>query len=116
MKLVNQEKAKVIKNSDTSSLLEYSIELDDKEVDFAINTIHGRYPETGYCTNRKCKELAYVLKGTGQICKKEKAYSFKEGDVILIDREEIYFWEGNCKIIMICTLPWYKEQCELIKE
>lgn len=33
----------------------------------------------------------------------------KQGDVILIDKEEIYFWEGNCKIIMICTPAWYKE-------
>ena len=116
MKYVKCEKAVNIKNSDTSSLLEYSIELNDPEIDFAINTINGRYPETGYCTNKKCKELAYILEGTGKICKRDEEFPFQVGDVILIDREEVYFWEGNCKIIMICTPAWYKEQCELIKE
>ena len=33
---------------------------------------------------------------------------------ILIDKEEVYFWEGNCKIIMICNPAWYKEQCRLL--
>lgn len=116
MKLVKREKAINIKNSDTSSLLEYSLELQDKELDFAINTVHGRYPETGYCTNKKCKELAYILEGTGKICKRDEEFPFQEGDVILIERKEVYFWEGDCKIIMICTPAWYKEQCELIKE
>lgn len=115
MKHVKHEQAVNIKNSDTSSLLEYSLELQDKEIDFAINRIQGRYPQTGYCTNKKCKELAYILEGKGKICKREEEFSFQEGDVILIEREEVYFWEGNCKIIMICTPAWYKEQCELIR-
>ena len=51
MKLVQKNEAKIVKNSDTSKLLEYSIELNDKDVDFCINTISGRYPEKGYCTN-----------------------------------------------------------------
>ena len=29
--------------------------------------------------------------------------------------EEIYYWNGNCKIIMICTPAWYKAQCKLLE-
>lgn len=62
-----------------------------------------------------CKELCYILDGTGKISKKNgEVIEFKKDDVILIENEEIYYWEGNCKIIMVCTPAWYKEQCELI--
>lgn len=114
MKIVKSNNAKIIKNSNTSQLLEYSMELNDKDIDFCINTINGRYPESGYCTNEKCKEICYILEGSGAICKKEETVFFEQGDVILIDKEEIYYWNGNCKIIMICTPAWYKEQCKLL--
>lgn len=39
---------------------------------------------------------------------------FKEKDAILIDKGEIYYWEGNCTIVMPCTPAWYKEQHKLI--
>lgn len=113
MKFVKKEEAQIFKNSDTSYLLEYSKKLNDKDLDFCINTINGRYPEKGYAQNLKCKEICYILEGTGTINKKEEKINFKQGDIILIGKEEIYFWEGNCKIIMICNPAWYKEQCKL---
>lgn len=61
MKKVSSSEAKKLKNSSTSQLLEYSKELDDKEIDFCINTITGRYPNQGYCSNELCKEICYVL-------------------------------------------------------
>lgn len=42
------EQAQIFRNSDTSNLLEYSIQLNDKDTDFCINTITGRYQEKGY--------------------------------------------------------------------
>lgn len=113
MKKVSIEQAKILKNSDTSSLLKYSIQLRDKDIDLCINTITGRYPEKGYCSNEACKEICYILEGTGSINKRDEVIYFKQGDVILIDKNEIYYWNGNCKIIMICTPSWYKEQCKL---
>ena len=60
MKIVQSDRAKIVVNSDTSKLLEYSMELNDKDVDFCINTISGRYPQKGYCTNEKCKEICHI--------------------------------------------------------
>lgn len=45
MKIVKKEKAKRFKYSETSSVLEYSIDLNEKNLDFCINTITGRYPK-----------------------------------------------------------------------
>lgn len=115
MKIVKSNDAQIIKNSDTSKLLEYSMNLNDKDIDFCINTINGRYPEKGYCTNEKCKEICYILDGKGTLNKKDESINFEQGDVILIDKKEIYYWNGNCKIIMICTPAWYKEQCKLLE-
>ena len=114
MKIVKSSDAQIIKNRDTSKLLEYSICLNDKDIDFCINTISGRYPQKGYCTNEKCKEICYILEGTGTLNKKDESINFEKGDVILIEKEEIYYWNGNCKIIMICTPAWNKEQCKLL--
>ena len=114
MKIVKKENAKHFKYADTSSVLEYSIDLNEKNMDFCINTISGRYPEKGYCTNEKCKEICYILEGKGTLNKKDKSINFEKGDVILIEKEEIYYWNGNCKIIMICTPAWNKEQCKLL--
>lgn len=114
MKIVKKEVAKTIKNSETSKLLEYSIELKEKDIDFCINRISGRYPEKGYCMNEKCKEICYILEGKGSINKKDESIEFNKGDVILINKGEIYYWDGNCKIIMVCTPAWYKKQCKLI--
>lgn len=114
MKIVKKEQAQILKNSDTSALLEYSITLNEKAMDFCINTITGRYPQQGYCTNEECKEICYILEGDGTINKKDETINFKQGDVIFIDNKEIYYWNGNCKIIMICSPAWYKDQCKLL--
>lgn len=116
MKIVKKEEAEILKNSDTSSLLEYSIALNDKDIDFCINTINGRYPKKGYCSNQECKEICYILDGEGTINKKNETNSFKQGDVILIDKKEIYYWDGNFKAILVCTPAWNKEQCKLYEE
>jgi len=116
MKIVKKETAEIFKNSDTSSLLEYSIALNDKDIDFCINTINGRYPEKGYCSNQECKEIAYILEGEGSINNKSETIGFKQGDVVLIEKKEIYYWNGNFKAILVCTPAWTKEQCKLYEE
>jgi len=58
--------------------------------------------------------ICYILEGKRTLTKKEESINFEKGDVILIEKEEIYYWNGNCKIIMICTPDWYKEQCKLL--
>jgi mannose-6-phosphate isomerase-like protein (cupin superfamily) len=108
MKLVKREDARRIKITDNCTAVEYRI--DDKDIDCSIGEINGRYPDKGYCVNEECKELIYVLKGSGTLNKKDEVIHFDEGDSILIDKGEVYYWEGNFTVLMPCVPAWYPEQ------
>lgn len=115
MKLVKQNQAQEFANSEKCKGIEYP--LGDKDINFSIATINGRYPDTGYyCVNEQCKELIYVMDGNGSLNKKDETIQFEKGDVILIDKGEIYYWDAHCTISMPCTPAWYPEQRKLIEE
>ena len=83
-------------------------------MDFCINEINGRYHEKGYFSNLECEELCYVLEGKGTIYKRDdKDFGFEKGDIIFINKNDIYYWEGSFKLAIICTPAWNKEQCKL---
>lgn len=112
MKLVKFNQAEKISNSDKCKVVEYP--LNDKDINFATAVISGRYPDSGYCVNEKCKELIYVIEGKGSLNKNNERVEFSKGDVILIDKGEIYYWDAYCMIAMPCTPAWYPEQHKLI--
>lgn len=117
MKIVRKEDAETFKYADTSSVLEYSIALNEKNVDFCINSINGRYPMEGYASNQECEEMCYILDGEGTIYKfNDKPINFKKEDIIYINKKDIYYWMGNFKVILMCTPAWSKEQCKLYSE
>ena len=117
MKIVKEKDAQKSEYASTSTVLDYSMDLNEKNMDFCINTITGRYPTEGYCSNLECEELCYILEGRGSINKKEnEPINFEKGDIIYIDKKEIYYWNGNFKLAIICTPAWTKEQCKLYEE
>ncbi len=69
MKHVKEEEAERFSYAATSNVLEYSMKLNEKSMDFCVNTINGRYPTEGYCSNQEVDELCYVLEGNGT-CKR----------------------------------------------
>ena len=116
MKIVKQEQAEKFNYADTSSVLEYSITLNEKNLDFCINSINGRYPEKGYCSNLECEELCYILEGNGIIHRRDDFINFRKGDIIFINKKDVYYWEGDFKLAIVCTPAWNKEQCELYED
>lgn len=92
MKIVKYKDAVKFSNSDKCIGLEYP--MDDKDINFSTATITGRYPETGYCTNEVCKELIYVVEGSGTLNKKDEVIEFSK--------------------VMPCTPAWYPEQHKLV--
>lgn len=108
MKIVHKNETKEFKNSDQCIAIEYP--MGDKDINGAIGKISGRYPDKGRVVNTKCKELAYVIKGSGKVVVEGKEYLLNQGDVVLIEPNEKYFWEGNLEIFMPCTPAWYPEQ------
>lgn len=114
MKIVKEQDAIKFSNSDKCIGIEYP--LNDSDINFSIATINGRYPDNGYCVNVDCKELIYVFEGSGTLNKKEEIISFEKGDVILIEKGEIFFWDANCKIAMPCTPAWNPDQHKFLEE
>ncbi len=113
MKIIKLEQAEKSSNSEKCKVLEYSFK--DKDIDYATAVITGRYPDVGYCMNEECKELIYVIEGTGTLNKENEIIEFKKGDAILIDKKEKYYWNAHCTIIMPCTPAWYPEQHKLVE-
>jgi len=59
----------------------------DPDINFATIKISCRSPKTGYQVNVECKELLYIMNGSGTLYMKdsEDTIEFKQGDVIFID-------------------------------
>ena len=108
MKIIHKDQAKIHRNSNACTAIEYP--LGDKDINGAVIELNGRYPGKDRAVNLKCKEMAYVIKGSGKLVVEEKEIKLNEGDLVLIEAGEKYFWEGNMKIFMPCTPAWYPEQ------
>jgi mannose-6-phosphate isomerase-like protein (cupin superfamily) len=96
-------------NSPTCSGLEY--QFGDKNLNIAIVTVDGRYPETGLLTNDVCTEIAYVLDGTGVVTVGNEARKLAADDAVLIQPGEKFAWQGTkLRMLMPCSPAFYPEQ------
>ena len=113
MQFIKKSNAVKGANSDKCKTLEYSFK--DKDMDLGIATITGRYPENGFCVNTISKELIYVLDGNGKLYFENNCIEFEEGDSILINSTEKYYWDSTyCIVSMTCTPAWNEEQHKLV--
>ncbi len=89
--------------------------MDDKDINGAVIELNGRYPHEGRMMNEKCKEMAYVIKGFGKVVVENNEIQLKEGDLILIEPGEKFFWEGIMTLFMSCTPAWSPEQYKQVE-
>lgn len=110
MKIIRSNQTTGFKNSPTCTGLAFPF--DDKQLNIAIVTVHGRYPQKGYVTNEVCHEIAYVLSGTGTVAKRGGSeQALAKSDAVLIEPGEDYYWEGNqLEMLMPCSPAFYPEQ------
>ncbi len=96
---------------ETNKTYEYNIE--DKDINYCIVDVDGRFPKEKWAVNHKCKQMAHVLDGDGVlVVHGVGAVKLKKDDVVLIDVEEKYYWEGKMRLGIPCTPAWYPEQHE----
>lgn len=108
MKIIHKNQTKIFKNSEVCTAIEYP--MDDKDINGAVIELSGRYPDKGRTVNLKCKEMAYIIKGSGRLVAEGEEIKLNERDLVLIEAGEKFFWEGNMTIFMPCTPAWYPEQ------
>jgi nucleoside-diphosphate-sugar epimerase len=82
------------------------------------SSFNGRYPDAGWVTNLKCKELAYVIRGVGKlVVEGNEVFLSNEGyEVINVsnqtpfqqsDGEEL---SGNADDVIMRYFPWAKKE------
>lgn len=109
MEFIKKEKAESY-SGDGYSGMDYPSS--DKDINFAVIKINSRSPKVGFQVNTNCKELLYIINGNGILYMKENndKIEFKEGNVILIDKNECYAFDGDFEAAVSCTPAWASEQ------
>lgn len=113
MKIIRRDQTKEFQNSNECTAIEYP--LGDKDINGAIIKLHGRYPPKDKVVNLKCKELAYIIRGTGKVVVGDMEEKLNEGDLVLIEPGEAYYWEGNLEMFVPCVPAWYPEQHKTVE-
>ena len=108
MKYISKDKTMVHKNSERCVATEYPT--GDGDIDMATVEISGRYPDEGRVINRISKEICFVCKGGGKVVIEGKEIILHEGDVVQIDANEKYYWDGIMSLVISCTPAWTLEQ------
>jgi len=108
MKVVYKNQTKKFQNSAVCAAIEYPLE--DEDINGAVIELKGRYPDKGRVMNEKCKEMAYIVKGSGKVVIEGKEIKLEQGDLVLIEPGEKYFWEGNLTMFVPCAPAWHPEQ------
>ncbi|MFH1048763.1 MAG: hypothetical protein V1732_03810 [Patescibacteria group bacterium] len=65
MKIIHKNQTKIFKNSEACVAIDYWT--GDKDINGAVIEINGRYPNKGRTVNLECKEMAYIIKGSGKV-------------------------------------------------
>lgn len=82
-----------------------------EQLDIAIATITGRYPENGFVVNEVSEEAVYVISGTGNLATRDTRVSLQPGDAVFITANDPYYFEGeDLRITVSCTPPWSPDQ------
>jgi len=108
MKVIHKSQTEKFKNSELCMATEYP--LGDKDINGAVIELTGRYPEKGRVVNLRCKELTYVISGSGKVVVEGKEINLQEGDLVLVEPGERYFWDGNMTMFVFCVPAWYPDQ------
>lgn len=108
MREVRKDQAREHKNSNVCLAIEYP--LGDEDINGAVIKLSGRYPDEGRVVNEECKELAYVISGSGVLVIEGKKVELSEGDMVLIEPGERYYWDGSMTMFVPCTPAWSPEQ------
>ncbi|MCL2037932.1 cupin domain-containing protein [Candidatus Saccharibacteria bacterium] len=109
MKLVKLNDTEKFVNSENCFGRNYP--LDESTMNLAVIKITGRYPDDNFVVNEVSKEMCYILSGEGKVVKKGgEILEFEAGDMVFLDKNESYYFNGQCEMAVICAPKWAEEQ------
>ena len=108
------KKIQALKHNNSDACVAYEYEMGEKEINGAVIELSDRYPENGWVVNKKCKELIYILEGSGTLTTETDNLELNIGDQVLIEAGEKYYFSGSVKFFTACSPAWYPEQHGLI--
>lgn len=107
--LIKKSEAIEFKNSESCTVWEY--DFPSENLGLATAFIDGRYPEEGRGTNLKCKQILFVISGSGKIYSEKGEFKINNGDSYFFEEKEPYYIEGNKLLVVIINAPkWQVEQ------
>lgn len=112
MIIVQSSKTSKVQATTTATIQEFS--MDEIAISGAVAWINGRYPVKGYAVNEKSKELVYIISGKGKIITKDKEEKFNQGDVIFIENQELFAWEGDFTMFMTTAPKFDPKQHKIV--
>ncbi len=112
MNIIPSSESKKIQATPTTTIWEFT--MDDKSLSSAVSQINGRYPEQGFAINEICKEIAFVVSGSGHVITPHQARPINIGDLIFLDKRESFAWEGSLTLFM-ATTPKFDPKQHVIK-
>jgi len=109
MKVIKKSEAKRFVNSESCTGFEFGF--GNKELNIAVVTVNGRYPDKGHLVNDVCREIGYVLHGTGIVGIGKTTHGLSPGDAVMIEPGEKFYWHGeSLEMLMPCAPAFFPEQ------
>jgi mannose-6-phosphate isomerase-like protein (cupin superfamily) len=108
MKVTYKNQTSKFKNNEACLVTSYPF--GNKDIDGCIIKLDGRYPSTGRVFNEKCKELFFIIDGSGKLVIENKEITLSKEDLVLVEIGEKYYWKGKIKMFVSCNPAWYPEQ------
>ncbi len=91
--------------------------MSDSDINFATIKINCRSPKNGFQVNVECKELLYIINGSGNLYKQdnEEVIEFEQGDVLFIDKNEYYAFDGNFEAAYLVPRPGIQSNINILR-
>ncbi len=112
MTIIKSSETKKIQASPTTAIWEFVMK--EQSISGAIAEIKERYPEKGFAVNKISKELAFVISGNGYIITPNQKRPIRVGDLIFLDKDELFAWVGALTLFMANTPKFDPRQHKII--
>ena len=97
------------------NLIAHEYPTKNPNINCALVELKGRHPQEGWIMNEQCTELVFFVRGSAVLTTEKESINFGEGDMVILQPQEKYFWVGDCTLFTPSTPAWTPEQTKIVK-